>query len=134
MTKKSLFTLFKTLISQKLSHQLSSNKLSVIIIITSYTWYLFERPNVFLFGPNYGFFGELVIHSRNLVKSRETSFEIWYYRQKQGNGGIFVQGVPINMEDIFRMKLSFGRSLRMEVDSTGLHRLNVKLNFALKKK
>jgi len=35
------------------------------------------------------------------------------------------------MEDIFRMKLSFGRSLRMEVDSTGLHRLNVKLNFEI---
>jgi len=32
LTKKSLFTLFKTLFSQKLSHQLSSNKLSVIMI------------------------------------------------------------------------------------------------------
>ncbi len=35
------------------------------------------------------------------------------------------------MEDIFRMKLSLGRSLRMEVDGTGLLRLDVKLNFEI---
>jgi len=81
-----LFTLFKTLISQKLSHQLSSNKLSVIMI-RYFEFNQFIWSNLLVWVKSYQFskrkctffWSEEVFYSRHIYTFHFNFFDAWVF-------------------------------------------------------